>query len=106
MKASKSTDNEIPTLLFPKQKDWADWLRKNHAKSSGVWLKLQKRALVASPCPTPRRSKLLSATGGSTVRRRVTTNRFGYRSLRHAARKVSGPKSTRRRQESLSRAGA
>jgi len=43
MKASKSTDNEIPTLLFPKQKDWADWLRKNHAKSSGVWLKLAKK---------------------------------------------------------------
>ncbi len=44
MKASKSTDNEIPTLLFPKQKDWADWLRKNHAKSSGVWLKLAKKS--------------------------------------------------------------
>ena len=43
MKASKSTDNEIPTLLFSKQKDWADWLRKNHAKSSGVWLKLAKK---------------------------------------------------------------
>jgi uncharacterized protein YdeI (YjbR/CyaY-like superfamily) len=43
MKASKSTDNEIPTLLFPKQKDWADWLRKNHAKSPGVWLKLAKK---------------------------------------------------------------
>ena len=43
MKASKSTDNEIPTLLFPKQKDWADWLQKNHAKSSGVWLKLAKK---------------------------------------------------------------
>jgi uncharacterized protein YdeI (YjbR/CyaY-like superfamily) len=44
MKASKSTDNEIPTLLFPKQKDWADWLRKNHDKSSGVWLKLAKKS--------------------------------------------------------------
>ena len=43
MKASKSTDHEIPTLLFPKQKDWADWLRKNHAKSSGVWLRLAKK---------------------------------------------------------------
>jgi uncharacterized protein YdeI (YjbR/CyaY-like superfamily) len=43
MKASKSTDNEIPTLLFPRQKDWADWLRKNHAKSSGVWLRLAKK---------------------------------------------------------------
>ena len=43
MKASKSTNNEISTLPFPKQKDWADWLRKNHAKSSGVWLKLAKK---------------------------------------------------------------
>jgi uncharacterized protein YdeI (YjbR/CyaY-like superfamily) len=43
MKASKSTGNEISTLLFPKQKDWADWLRKNHTKSTGVWLKLAKK---------------------------------------------------------------
>jgi uncharacterized protein YdeI (YjbR/CyaY-like superfamily) len=43
MKASKSNNNEISTLPFPKQKDWADWLRKNHAKSSGVWLKLAKK---------------------------------------------------------------
>src|SRR5260370_17684413 len=43
MKANKSTDHEIPTLLFPKQRDWADWLRKNHAKSPGVWLKLAKK---------------------------------------------------------------
>ncbi len=42
--SSKSTENEIPTLLFPEQKDWADWLRQNHAKSSGVWLKLAKKA--------------------------------------------------------------
>ena len=43
MTASKSTNNEISTLPFPKQKDWADWLRNNHAKSSGVWLKLAKK---------------------------------------------------------------
>jgi uncharacterized protein YdeI (YjbR/CyaY-like superfamily) len=43
MKANRSAANEIPTLLFPKQKDWADWLRKNHAKSPGVWLKLAKK---------------------------------------------------------------
>lgn len=43
MKANKSTGNEISTLLFPKQKDWADWLRENHAKSPGVWLKLAKK---------------------------------------------------------------
>jgi uncharacterized protein YdeI (YjbR/CyaY-like superfamily) len=43
MKASKSTNNEISTLPFSKQKTWADWLRKNHPKSSGVWLKLAKK---------------------------------------------------------------
>jgi len=44
MKAIKSTDDDIPTLLFPRQKDWSEWLRKNHASSSGVWLKLAKKA--------------------------------------------------------------
>jgi len=44
MKANKSKDNEFPTLLFAKQEDWLDWLRKNHAQSSGVWLKLAKKA--------------------------------------------------------------
>ena len=43
MKASKSTNNDISTLPFSKQKDWADWLRNNHPKSSGVWLKLAKK---------------------------------------------------------------
>jgi len=43
MKTTKPTDNEIPTLLFPRQKDWADWLRKNHSKSLGVWLRLAKK---------------------------------------------------------------
>lgn len=43
MKTSKSTDNDIPSLLFPRQKDWADWLQKNHVKSLGVWLRLAKK---------------------------------------------------------------
>ena len=43
MKAIKSTDDDIPTLLFPRQKDWAEWLRKNHDKSSGAWLRLGKK---------------------------------------------------------------
>ncbi len=43
MKTTKSTDNQIPTLLFPRQKDWAEWLRKNHDKSSGAWLRLGKK---------------------------------------------------------------
>ena len=44
MKATKSPDDDIPTLPFPEQEDWADWLRKNHAKSLGVWLRLAKKS--------------------------------------------------------------
>ncbi len=29
-------------MSFERQKDWATWLDKNHAKSSGIWLKLAK----------------------------------------------------------------
>jgi uncharacterized protein YdeI (YjbR/CyaY-like superfamily) len=43
MKANKSAENDIPTLLFPRQKGWEEWLRKNHAKSSGAWLRLAKK---------------------------------------------------------------
>ena len=43
MKATNSSENDITTLPFLKQKDWAEWLRKNHAKSSGVWLRLAKK---------------------------------------------------------------
>jgi uncharacterized protein YdeI (YjbR/CyaY-like superfamily) len=35
---------DLPTLPFERQKDWAAWLDKNHATSSGVWLKLAKKA--------------------------------------------------------------
>jgi uncharacterized protein YdeI (YjbR/CyaY-like superfamily) len=43
-KSSRSPDNELPILPFERQKDWAAWLDKNHAKVSGVWLKLAKKA--------------------------------------------------------------
>lgn len=32
-----------PKRRFPSQKDWAEWLAKNHAKSSGIWLRLAKK---------------------------------------------------------------
>ena len=37
----KSTD--LPILPFASQKKWADWLAKQHDKSTGVWLKLAKK---------------------------------------------------------------
>ena len=45
-KEVKSTRNstDLPTLPFERQNDWAAWLEKNHATSSGVWLKLAKKA--------------------------------------------------------------
>jgi uncharacterized protein YdeI (YjbR/CyaY-like superfamily) len=38
---TKST--EVPILPFASKKKWADWLAKEHEKSTGVWLKLAKK---------------------------------------------------------------
>ena len=37
----KTTD--LPILPFASKKKWADWLAKQHDKSTGVWLKLAKK---------------------------------------------------------------
>ena len=37
----KSTDP--PILVFANKKKWADWLARQHDKSTGVWLKLAKK---------------------------------------------------------------
>lgn len=37
-------NNQIPVMPFEHEKDWATWLNKNHTKSTGVWLKLAKKA--------------------------------------------------------------
>jgi uncharacterized protein YdeI (YjbR/CyaY-like superfamily) len=44
VKFPRSTNTDLPILPFERQKDWAVWLEKNHATSSGVWLKLAKKA--------------------------------------------------------------
>ena len=36
-----------PPLLFEDQERWFAWLRKNHAKSSGVWLRIAKKGANA-----------------------------------------------------------
>jgi uncharacterized protein YdeI (YjbR/CyaY-like superfamily) len=38
-----SNKPELPTLTFASQAKWADWLAKQHDKSSGVWMKLAKK---------------------------------------------------------------
>jgi uncharacterized protein YdeI (YjbR/CyaY-like superfamily) len=40
-KPMKPTD--LPILPFENKKKWADWLTKQHGKSTGVWLKLAKK---------------------------------------------------------------
>src|SRR5689334_11432815 len=34
---------ELPILPFTSQDKWADWLKKNHEKSTGLWLKIAKK---------------------------------------------------------------
>jgi len=44
MKPSADKSKDQPVLLFTSQKDWAKWLDKNHANSSGIWMRLAKKA--------------------------------------------------------------
>src|SRR5215475_13503757 len=44
MKSPRNPVADLPMLSFERRKDWAVWLEKNHATSSGVWLKLAKKA--------------------------------------------------------------
>ncbi|HZS09660.1 MAG TPA: YdeI/OmpD-associated family protein [Blastocatellia bacterium] len=44
MGSAPETLNGLPVILFRRQKDWAVWLDKNHARSSGLWLRLAKKA--------------------------------------------------------------
>lgn len=43
MNSDRSKVAELPIQLFDQQKDWAAWLKKNHDKSAGVWLRLAKK---------------------------------------------------------------
>jgi len=43
MNTDRSKVAELPIQLFNQQKDWAAWLKKNHDKSPGVWLRLAKK---------------------------------------------------------------
>jgi uncharacterized protein YdeI (YjbR/CyaY-like superfamily) len=39
---------ELSIALFEQQKDWTAWLKKNHGKSAGVWLRLAKKGAEQS----------------------------------------------------------
>jgi uncharacterized protein YdeI (YjbR/CyaY-like superfamily) len=38
------SNKKMPVLEFKDQKAWTRWLDKNHSKSSGIWLRLAKKA--------------------------------------------------------------
>lgn len=44
MSSSAQGSGNKPELLFRDQKAWAAWLDRNHATSSGVWLRLARKA--------------------------------------------------------------
>ncbi len=35
--------DDFPIRLFRSRRDWADWLKKEHRKSTGIWLRLAKK---------------------------------------------------------------
>lgn len=43
MKPAQTPPSEVPIILFAKRKDWADWLKKNHDASSGLWVRFAKK---------------------------------------------------------------
>ncbi|HYI80847.1 MAG TPA: hypothetical protein VEW67_08310, partial [Thermoleophilaceae bacterium] len=36
--------DDLPVLPFPSQQAWEKWLEKHHEDSSGLWLKIAKKA--------------------------------------------------------------
>src|SRR6185369_4066777 len=39
----KSTPEEPPILSFPSAAKWEAWLKKNHTKPEGIWLRIYKK---------------------------------------------------------------
>ena len=44
MKSAQNSRPDLAVLPFEGQQAWADWLDENHAASTGVWLRLAKKA--------------------------------------------------------------
>jgi uncharacterized protein YdeI (YjbR/CyaY-like superfamily) len=44
VKSAPGSRNGVPVVLFENQEEWAAWLDDNHAASSGLWLRLAKKA--------------------------------------------------------------
>jgi uncharacterized protein YdeI (YjbR/CyaY-like superfamily) len=43
MKTTRNNQSETRVILFAKPEDWEEWLKANHAQSSGLWLRLAKK---------------------------------------------------------------
>jgi uncharacterized protein YdeI (YjbR/CyaY-like superfamily) len=43
MKTVEKKAADVPVRSFRTPKEWLDWLARNHAKSSGIWLKIAKK---------------------------------------------------------------
>lgn len=43
MAATKAPPVELPVLLFADRKEWTHWLKKNHGKSPGIWMRIAKK---------------------------------------------------------------
>lgn len=48
MKPQSKSSAELPVHYFERKLDWAGWLNRNHASSSGVWLQLAKKGADVS----------------------------------------------------------
>jgi len=44
MKSKTQSADNIPSRLFKSQKAWATWLKKNHRKNPGLWLRFAKKS--------------------------------------------------------------
>jgi uncharacterized protein YdeI (YjbR/CyaY-like superfamily) len=44
MKSGDDADSKNPIIFFETQEDWVDWLDREHASHSGVWVQLAKKA--------------------------------------------------------------
>ena len=47
MKSAQKASTELPIVSFRKSKEWLTWLERNHASSSGAWLKIAKKGAAA-----------------------------------------------------------
>lgn len=53
MKSEQESLKETPIILFENQKKWETWLKKNHAESAGIWMRIAKKGAEISSVTYP-----------------------------------------------------